>query len=325
MKPVRAEEEPTDIQGHSVYLAQASDLPKTPEFVGREDEMRLCRIAWGLDKNYRFQDGPGPNYLAFRLYGDPGMGKNELVYELVRRIRANNPTFKSLPFYSMVGHDEMSPEDMVLVVVPTESGRGSHVRMVLRASPLATAIHKGGIFFFDELNRLPERALAPLAPALDGRGMLFSASSGVWLKPAVDAMPFRFCCALNPSAGADLPAYIDQRTLPRIEIAYPGHDGLIAFLRAHLKSDQRETAEQTDTDSEDLDRQLAVLRERLEQSNAKPSVRQGLMVVRLARAMARDGHAESRFPQTLETAFTHVFSKGDSASNGEPGASTRGH
>jgi MoxR-like ATPase len=307
-------EKTTVIGAHTAYLAQESDLPKAPAFVGREDELRLCRVAWGLDESYRFLESGESNHLAFRLYGSPGMGKNELVYELVRRIRLNNPTILNLPFYSMVGHDEMSPEDMVLTVVPTESSGESRVRMVLRASPLASAIRTGGIFFFDELNRLPERALAPLAPALDGRGMLFAASSGIWVEPAKDAFPFRFCCALNPSAGGDLPAYIDQRTLPKIRVDYPGHDGLVALLRAQLRSELKPGCAEgqggqvsAQPEIVELNDQIETLRRKLYDSGETPSVRQGLTAIRLSRALVRERGESSDFAECLELAFEHVF------------------
>lgn len=314
MAKVETQEKTTKIGNHEAYLAQESNLPERPAFVGREDELMMCRIAWGLDENYRFRDGAELNNLSFRLYGEPGMGKNELVYELVRRIRENNPAFRDIPFYSMVGHDEMSPEDMVLTVVPAESSNTSQVRMVLRASPLATAIRQGGIFFFDELNRLPERALAPLAPALDGRGMLFSASSGIWVKPDDNAFPFRFCCALNPSVGADLPGYIDQRTLPKIEVKYPGHDGLILLLRAQLEADLRSGHMQKghSKDSEarafkELNEQLKIMRKELEKADETPSVRQGLIIMRLARGLGREQNGNVDFGKSLKKAFNHVF------------------
>lgn len=292
------------IGNHELYLAQPTELPKNIKFTGRENELQMCRIAWGLDKTYQFQDEQPPNTPAFRLYGPPGMGKNEIVYELVRQIRANNPTLKNLPFYSMVGHDEMSPEDMVLAVVPAESQENKGVRMVLRASPLATAILEGGIFFFDELNRLPERALAPLAPALDNRGMLFSSTSGIWLKPSENAKPFLFCCALNPNIGKDLPGYIDQRTIPKIEVTYPDHESLIELIKNQITSEIQEnknsendlkskkdkpgnkkTRQQSNDEIGFLEKQTKLLESKLEKYNLKPSVRQGLMIIRLMKAI----------------------------------------
>ena len=201
----------------------------------------------------------------------------------------------------------MSPEDMVLAVVPAESQANLEckgVRMVLRASPLATAILEGGIFFFDELNRLPERALAPLAPALDNRGMLFSSTSGIWLKPSKNAKPFLFCCALNPNIGRDLPGYIDQRTIPKIKVVYPGHEDLIELIKGQITSEiqatsnlendlqsrkgnpgNEKTKQQNKNEIEFLEKQTELLEKKLGEHNLTPSVRQGLMITRLMKAI----------------------------------------
>jgi MoxR-like ATPase len=84
----------------------------------------------------------------------------------------------------------------------------------------------GGLFFFDEINRVPERALSPLASVLDSRASVYSATTGLHLSALTpDARSkFRFCCALNPQlsdAGRGvLPEYIEERTLPAIPVDY---------------------------------------------------------------------------------------------------------
>jgi len=313
MPTTRDQEKSHKLGNHEIYLAEESDLPERSIFTGRETELMMCRIAWGLDENYKFIDGGNSNSLAFRLFGKPGMGKNELVYELVRKIREKNPKFSDMPFYSMVGHDEMSPEDMVLAVVPTETTHDSRVNMVLRASPLATAILKGGIFFFDELNRLPERALAPLSSALDGRGQLYAASSGLWLRPREDARPFRFCCALNPSVGADLPGYIDQRTLPKLAVSYPGHEKLVELLQNQLTADLHKEHKKSQkkgkvaSQIERMEDQVAEMSRFLKSNKKEPSVRQGLTIIRLARALLQNKYKNFNFDECLQEAFERVF------------------
>ena len=45
--------------------------------------------------------------LHFRLQGPPGVGKkNELVYELVRRLQSRH----DVPFDTIQGHEELAPE-----------------------------------------------------------------------------------------------------------------------------------------------------------------------------------------------------------------------
>ena len=111
----------------------------------------------------------------------PGVGKNEIVYQLARELAAS----ENLPFYSIQGHEEMTPEDLSLLVVPDQS-KGLEMTLRLQASPLATALVEGGLFFFDEINRVPGRALSPLASVLDDRRSLYSAITGITIRPRND-------------------------------------------------------------------------------------------------------------------------------------------
>ncbi len=111
--------------------------------------------------------------------------------------------------------------------------------LIVRASPLATAIYEGALFFFDEINRVPERALSPLSSVLDGRKYIYSAMTGIKIKPRDDEAKrrFRFCCALNPAlsqSGHVLPEYIEQRTLPVIDINRPPFEDVIEILQKSL-------------------------------------------------------------------------------------------
>jgi hypothetical protein len=146
-----------------------------------------------------------------------------------------------LPFYSIQGHEEMTPEDLSILVVPDLEEEG-HSGLGLRASPLATALYVGGLFFFDEINQVPERALTPLASVLDKRQSLYSATTGVVVEPnPLVQKRFRFCCALNPKSGeagrASLPDYIDERTLPVIEVRPHNLKTLREILKRNVISD----------------------------------------------------------------------------------------
>lgn len=217
----------TQIQGVEVYLAQPMDLPSI-NFLGREWELKMCRAAWNVKPDgsnfIRSQSLP----LNFSLQGSPGNGKNEIVYQLSRELK--------MPLYMIQGHEELSPEDLALTIVPAhESVQNQRIPLVLRASPLATALIKGGLFFFDEINRVPERALSPLSSVLDERKAIYSAITGMWIEPSEEAKRnFRFCCALNPAMGNDLPAYIQQRTLPIIRIDYPEFEELRDIIKLHV-------------------------------------------------------------------------------------------
>jgi len=221
-----------NINGSNVVLADPAVVPRR-RFVGRERELQMCRIAWGVsaDGSQLLPSGLSP--LSFRLEGAPGLGKNEIVYELARRLE--------IPLYILQGHEEFTPEDLALLLTPDpEEQYEGAIPLTLRASPLATALYTGGLFFFDEINRVPERALSPLSSVLDGRQYIYSAMTGMNIGPMDEdaRQRFRFCCALNPSlsnAGHVIPEYIEQRTLPVIEIERPPLEDLHRIVETTLE------------------------------------------------------------------------------------------
>jgi MoxR-like ATPase len=225
------------IGGQTVLLADPTPIPRRL-FVGRERELRLCKAAWGIGSGGKsILNGQPP--LHFRLEGAPGVGKNEIVYQIARELKQ--------PLYMIQGHEELTPEDLSLVLVPaaekvdSEDASFRDVPLTLRASPLATAIFKGGLFFFDEINRVPERALSPLSSVLDDRVSIYSAITGMHISSMDDKARarFRFCCALNPALSETgrgvLPEYIEERTLPAIRVDFLGLDDLIAILKKNLE------------------------------------------------------------------------------------------
>ena len=225
-----------EIEGHKVFLAESDPIPEIKAFHGREDELSKCKAAWGIDQksnllcNKLFR-------LHFRLQGAPGIGKNEIVYEIVRHVQKE----QEVPFYMIQGHEELTPEDLSLVLVPgKDSQNPESPSLILRASKLATAIYQGGFFFFDEINRVPERTLAPLASVLDNRQYLYSALAGMRIKSKSNKarLSFRFCCALNPefseSGIGGLPGYIAERTLPVINVKPPKFAELCKIIERNL-------------------------------------------------------------------------------------------
>src|ERR1035437_169422 len=100
------------------YLLAPPFTPPKRTFRGRDFELRRCFAAWGLDRDGRqakLESTTGEARkdalpLNFRLEGPPGVGKNEIVYELSRRL--------ALPLFVIQGHEEITPEDLALVLVP---------------------------------------------------------------------------------------------------------------------------------------------------------------------------------------------------------------
>lgn len=235
------------IEEKDIHLAKPVNVPPC-NFIGRDHELSLCKMAWGIDQHSNLLQDSNLPPLNFRLQGPPGAGKNEIVYEMARILQMN--------LYIIQGHEELTPEDLALLLVPLSPNTkddevsyntpayASPQTLALRASPLATAIYEGGLFFFDEINRVPERALSPLSSVLDGRQAIYSAMTGIFIEPKDDQARsrFRFCCALNPalsSTGRVLPDYIEQRTLPVIQVDQPEFEELHDILKETLSPSQR--------------------------------------------------------------------------------------
>ena len=89
-----------------------------------------------------------------RLLGKPGVGKTTLAYAAGKRLGRE--------VYIMQATMDTRPED--LLVTPVIEGEGQ-LRYV--ASPLVTAMIRGGVAILDEGNRMSEKSWASLAPLLD--------------------------------------------------------------------------------------------------------------------------------------------------------------
>lgn len=218
-------EDEAAVDGVTIQLAPELEMTDQ-EFV--EVDGYLPELAAALNIHVP-AEGPwvlreGSSSLSPRLVGNPGVGKTELGLEVARRVNRGRTDADRVPVYLMQGHEELTPEDLALLLVPDphrtlRKGPG----FIFRASPLATALLVGGIVLFDEIGRVPERALSPLSSVLDGRRALFSASAGVWIKPRDEAARrrFRFIATMNPTNGVGvgaLPDFIAQRTLPILKI-----------------------------------------------------------------------------------------------------------
>ncbi|MFC5219891.1 AAA family ATPase [Streptomyces coerulescens] len=246
-------------------------------------------MAWGISKDGSELIESGAPSLNFRLEGAPGLGKNEIVYEIARQL--------SVPLYIVQGHEEMTPEDLALLLTPEpEAEYGGSIPLTLRASALATALYEGALCFFDEINRVPERALSPLASVLDGRQYVASAMAGVKIGPKDDEARrrFRFCCAMNPSLsdnGHVLPDYIEQRTLPVIQIDHPEFKDLYKIVEATLQPSPDFLSAFEDWYERESDRQL--------------SIRQAITLVKYAKNF--DEHVGGSKASIFERVASYVF------------------
>lgn len=203
--------EKIEIQGTTVRIPPPEDLSNEP-FVGKEELIDRAMAAWSSF------DGHQP--LNIRFYGPPGTGKNSLVYELARRMGKD--------LFIINGSDELRPQD-----IACHPKFNSRQEIEYVASPVLAAMIKGGIAFFDEIDRTPEKALATLAPVLDTRRSLASVDAGI----NINAHPgFLFCASLNvdDELATGLPLNISERIKPVYRIGYPSQQELEKILDTHF-------------------------------------------------------------------------------------------
>jgi MoxR-like ATPase len=154
-----------------------------------------------------------------RLLGKPGVGKTTLAYAAARRMGRE--------VYILQATLDTRPED--LLITPVIEGEGS-LRYV--ASPLVTAMVRGGIAIVDEGNRMSEKSWASLAPLLDNRRYVESIVAGIKIK----AHPqFRLVATMNDDASTfELPEYIHSRLQPQIFIDFPEREEEYQILKENL-------------------------------------------------------------------------------------------
>ncbi len=199
-----------EIEGVPLHLAHPDELSVT--WVGQEETMRQLLAAWLVVEDRDLPMNP-------RLLGKPGVGKTTLAYAAAKRLGRE--------VYIMQATVDTRPED--LLVIPVIEG-ASKLRYV--ASPLVTAMLRGGIAILDEGNRMSEKSWSSLAPLLDNRRYVESIVAGIKIK----AHPlFRLVATMNDDASTfDLPEYIHSRLQPQIMLEFPERHEEFAILKENL-------------------------------------------------------------------------------------------
>jgi MoxR-like ATPase len=163
------------------------------------DYARQLEAAW-----LRVSDRDLP--LNPRLVGNPGLGKTTLACAAGRA--------QARDVYIVQCTMDTRPED--LVITPVLAGDR---RIEYRASGLVTAMIRGGVAVLDEGNRMPERSWASLAPVMDDRQYIESASAALKIRAHPN---FRICVTMNADSSVyELPGYIQSRLKPKIELVQP--------------------------------------------------------------------------------------------------------
>jgi MoxR-like ATPase len=199
-----------DIDGVRVFLGKpdASD----GEWIGQREVLKQLLACWLVVDR---RDLP----LSPRIVGMPGIGKTTLGMAAAQA--------RKQPLYIHQCTADTRPEDLLITPVLAESGK-----IVYHASPLVTAMIKGGVCILDEGNRMNEKSWASLAPLLDHRRYVESIVAGITVPAHPD---FRCAVTMNEDESTfEVPDYIQSRLQPTLAVGYPNRQDELAILRYHL-------------------------------------------------------------------------------------------
>lgn len=199
-----------DISGVRLHLSQPDD--SAGEWIGQREVLMQLLACWLVVDD---KDLP----LAPRLVGTPGIGKTSLG------IAAGRARQQSLYIYQCTA--DTRPEDLLVTPVLAENGSIKY-----HASPLVTAMLRGGICLLDEGNRMNEKSWASLAPLLDHRRYVESIVAGIKIHAHRD---FRCAVTMNDDESTfEIPDYILSRLQPTLTLGHPSRHDELAILHYHL-------------------------------------------------------------------------------------------
>ena len=198
------------IDGVEIHLTEPDDVPM--RWVGQEDLIMQVLAAWLIIGDEDVALNP-------RLIGKPGVGKTTLAYNAAKKLKK--------PVYIFQATMDTRPEDLIITPVISDNGKIKYI-----ASPIVSAMIKGGIAIIDEGNRMSEKSWASLAPLLDARRYVESVVAGIKIYAHPD---FRICTTMNDDASTfELPEYISSRLQPQIYVDFPERDEELMILRSNL-------------------------------------------------------------------------------------------
>src|SRR4030042_618187 len=222
------------LKGIEIHLIDPPDLDV--DWGGRQEPLTQLLAAWS-------DDGGDPP-MQPRILGKPGVGKTSLAITAAKSMKQDLYIFQCTV--------DTKPEDLIISPVIADSGKIRYV-----ASPLVSAMIRGGVCLLDEGNRMSEKSWASIAPLLDMRRSVYSIVAGVEIKARPE---FRVCVTMNEDASTfEVPEYIHSRLQPAIHMDFPTREEEFRILRGKLAgpSDELlkevvEILQQSHTRGEDL-------------------------------------------------------------------------
>ena len=182
------------------------------EWIGQDEVLRQLLACWLVVDE---ADVP----LVPRIKGVPGIGKTTLGMAAARQ--------RDQDVYIYQCTADTRPEDLIITPVLGEAGQ-----IVYHASPLVTAMVRGGVCILDEGNRMNEKSWASLAPLFDQRRYVESIIAGITVPAHPD---FRACVTMNEDESTfEIPDYILSRLQPTLEVEFPDREDEMEILQYHL-------------------------------------------------------------------------------------------
>ena len=261
------------IEGVTLHLAHPDEIPI--RWVGQEEMIRQLLAAWMVIDE---RDVP----MSPRLLGKPGVGKTTLAYAAGRQLGRD--------VYITQATLDTRPEDLLVQPVIEAGGKLRYV-----ASPLVTAMLRGGVVILDEGNRMSEKSWASLAPLLDSRRYVESIVAGIKIHAHPD---FRLVATMNDDASTfELPEYIHSRLQPQILLDFPEREEELLILKENLPF----------ADDKVLDYVVDFL-QTAHRAEERYTVRDGINMARFALKLVENG-AASRKEEALETALLQTLGR----------------
>src|SRR6188474_992852 len=162
------------VQVGGVTLHLSAPDVTAQDWIGQDAILRQLLACWLVVD-------PSDRPLSPRLLGTPGIGKTTLAMAAAR--------LRQQPLYINQCTADTRPEDLLVTPVLAESGK-----IAYHASPLVTAMIRGGVCILDEGNRMNEKSWASLAPLLDHRRYIESMVAGIVVQAHPD---FRCAVTMN--------------------------------------------------------------------------------------------------------------------------------